>query len=455
MGLNYINQLLVSRGNHKGQEYLISKSRMRENYNRLVEVITGKNGYQDEIEREEALAKLRIAYLNIMEAIRDENKGTQIEDDSEFDKKSVKRTAEETSERAKREYLRYKAQREENSRKYNEYSELFIQARSNIEEVRRRYLKSLKEWNTQLDSRIQQEDYDPIKTIKTEAILLGKMQAFINLSDPDYKMKLDEILLFNFDPNQERLYTPHDIAEVTYLPEEPIARIDPNTGEKHYSLTSLKFGDITTGDDSEVIVIHTGNIGFGRFRNWNKGGEVTYKSTRELKDYKVIKRYKDPSLAARRKATSEKEGALSIWDDQLDGEVFRVSGDLHEGILLSEDVDLNLLRYTQEVLLSNTNLEEAIEHNGGYIGVVGIDRERNEYVVNHDRDGVICAKEFQRIAKNIPLDGKIAKYKIDQGILELYQKNPRTGQYTQQRMFINPNPPATPRRKNIEDLGER
>ena len=118
-------------------------------------------------------------------------------------------------------------------------------------------------------------------------------------------------------------------------------------------------------------------------------------------------------------------------------------------------MDLNLLRYTQEVLLSNTNLEEAIEHNGGYIGVVGIDRERNEYVVNHDRDGVICAKEFQRIAKNIPLDGKIAKYKIDQGILELYQKNPRTGQYTQQRMFINPNPPATPRRKNIEDLGER
>ena len=150
MGLNYINQLLVSRGNHKGQEYLISKSRIRENYNRLVEVITGKNGYQDEIEREEALAKLRIAYLNIMEAIRDENKGTQIEDDSEFDKKSVKKTAEETSERAKREYLRYKAQREENSRKYNEYSELFIQARSNIEEVRRRYLKSLKEWNTQL-----------------------------------------------------------------------------------------------------------------------------------------------------------------------------------------------------------------------------------------------------------------------------------------------------------------
>ena len=29
-----------------------------------------------------------------MEAIRDENKGTQIEDDSEFDKKSVKKTAE-------------------------------------------------------------------------------------------------------------------------------------------------------------------------------------------------------------------------------------------------------------------------------------------------------------------------------------------------------------------------
>lgn len=454
MGLNYINQLLISRGNHKGQEYLVSIDRIKENYNKLVETITGRNGYPTEIAREEALAKLRIAYLNIMEAIREEHNGNQVDDNFEFDKRNIKKTAEETSEKAKRDYLRYKAQREENSRKYNEYSELFVQPRTDIEEVKRRYLKSLQEWNSQLDSRIQESEYDPVKTMKAEAILLGKIQAFENLSDPEYKMKLDEILLFNFNPNQEDLYTPHDIPEVTYMPEEPIARTDPYTGQRYYSLQSLKFGDIATGDDSEITVTHIGNIGFGRFRK-RYNGDTAFSTSRELKDYKVVKRYKDPSLAARRKAATEKEGAFSIWDDQLDGEVFRVSGDLHESILLREDVDLNLLRYTQEVLLSNTNLEEAIEHNGGYIGVVGIDRERNEYVVGYKGDCVSCAKEFQKIAQTIPIDGKIVKYKVDQGILDLYQKDPRTGMYMRQRMFINPNPPPPPRRKIAQDLGER
>ena len=44
-------------------------------------------------------------------------------------------------------------------------------------------------------------------------------------------------------------------------------------------------------------------------------------------------------------------------------------------------------------------MDEAIEHNGGYIGEVYVDKQSREYVVYHDQDKLCLAKEFENYKK--------------------------------------------------------
>ena len=68
---------------------------------------------------------------------------------------------------------------------------------------------------------------------------------------------------------------------------------------------------------------------------------------------------------------------------------------MNTNLLMSKDVDPEYIRYNTDVLLSTVNLDEALEHNGGYIGEVYIDPRSREYVVHHDGDRVCLATEFQ------------------------------------------------------------
>lgn len=446
MKVNYINQLLINIGSHAGEVYQISIKKIKMNYQKWKQNLITDHKYKDEVKTEEELARLKLAYLYVMTAIKEQNNGKLVDENIEFDKRDIRTIAEEMSKRAQREYLKLKEEKSKNSRKHNEYSDLFITPRADIDEVRKRYLKLLRDCSIQLETQIQREDFDPIKNVKMEIIFLTEKQAFSNLSDPEYKMKLDEILLFNFSPNQEEKYIPQNVAEVTYLPEKPAQKTNPITGEQYETIPMLKFGDIGTEDHTEIFITQIGNIGYGRFRNSN--GKTTMSSSRELKDYRVIKRYKDPALAAKRKTATQKEGALSIWDEEIDGEVFRISGDLYENILCNPEVDPNFIRYTKEVLLSNTNLEEAIEHNGGYIGSVAVNQVNGEYTVVHNRDCLCIAKEFQKILKTVPLEGNIAIYKLDQGTLEVYHQNYTSGTYRKEILKINNK--KTPNKKQFE-----
>ena len=74
-------------------------------------------------------------------------------------------------------------------------------------------------------------------------------------------------------------------------------------------------------------------------------------------------------------------------------------GNINTQLLTNAQVDLEYIRYNNDVLLSTLNMDEAIEHNGGYIGEVYVDRQSREYVVYHDQDKLCLAKEFEKYRK--------------------------------------------------------
>jgi len=444
MKANYIAQLLISKNHHGQNDLLISISQINENYSKWINNIT--NGYKDEVTIYEELAMLKIAYITIMGMIE-----TDIAEDTEFNKTKLKENAMESSNQAKRIFLKEKQEKEKNSRRLNEYQELRILPRTDIEVVRSQYIRELKSWIIDLDKDIQNKQYNINRAQKSEAILLAKKEAFYNLSDPEYKMKLDDILMFNFNPNQEHRYVPANMAEVTYFPAKPQKHTDQVTGRPYYALNGIRFGNISLGDNQEIIATHIGNIGIGHMRREN--GKFNYQNSELIKVYRILKRYKDPKMIEMRKKATQRDSAVSIWDDEQDGEVFRVSGNLLESILLNPNVDRTFVQYTQEVLLSTTNLEEAIEHNGGYIGEVCLEKDSGEYLVRHDHDSLCAAKEFQKVTKSTPVDDKIIIYKIDQGILETYSKDLLSGKYLRSTTYMPPS--KSKMKKKYIDLGEK
>lgn len=89
--------------------------------------------------------------------------------------------------------------------------------------------------------------------------------------------------------------------------------------------------------------------------------------------------------------------SISRWDNQTDSEIFVVSGKINERLLRQEERDEEFIRYTQDVLLSTTNLEVAILNNGGYFGEVGLDSNRNDYIVKYNQEALCASIELQKV----------------------------------------------------------
>lgn len=456
--INYLTQLLISRTNTAKGHNFISIDEINANFQNCMNRVTGVNGYKDEILREESLAIIKLAYINIMATIKkiyqEELPGTF----EGFDKTALKQQVEADSKSLSQELVVAEQEKAENGRTNNEYKVLIIPPRTPIEEVNKKYLNILRNWNMELDRKISNGEFDLEENRTREKLIREKLKAYALLSDADYKMKLDELLLFNFSPNQEKKYVPGFQAEVTYVPERPRERRDPATGNTYYGLKGLAFGSTYHGDPVETIVYHIGNIGLGRFRQ--ESGKVTFRDESVVKKYKVLKFYKDKELAAKRRQAAMREGSVSSWDDKIGAEIFLVSGELNESKLEDPMVDPEFIRYTQEVLLSTTNLEEASIYNGGYIGRVGVTPDRREYIVKHDTEPLCVSKELQKAAQITAEKGSIDTmgviYKIDKNIIELYNRDESTGKIFKEVVAVQNNPvkPALPS-KNIKEVTDK
>lgn len=426
--INYVTQLLISRSNTAKNHTMITIDTINANFQNYLARVTGDNGYKDKALEEEAKALIKLAYISIMAKIQEMNTEQMLGTFEEFDKTELKQQVEEEQKNIKKELLVIQQENAENGRTNNEYRTLLIPQRIPISDVTKKYIELLRAWNDDLDRQITKGEYDLEKNRKQERIIREKVKAYDMLCDPDYKMKLDELLLFNFSPNQEKRYIPNNAAEVTYLPERPRERKDPTTGRIYKGLKGLSFGSIYQGDPVETVVYHIGNIGLGRFR---RNGKITYREESLAKKYKVIKFYKDKELASRRRQVAMREGSISQWDDKIGAEIFLVSGELNESKLENPNIDPEFIRYTQEVLLSTTNLEQATIYNGGYIGRVSVTPDKREYIVAHDTDPLCVSKELQKatsmLRKKEDIESMAVIYKIDEEIIELYSRDDATG----------------------------
>ena len=435
--IDYIGQLLIGGENNLRQNTIITIDTINRNFQRLQENVSGKNGYRDEILKQETLAIIKLAYINIMATINEMYGENMPETYEGFDKSQIKQSVVEADKRLKQEIITEEKQNAETRRTNNEYRKLHVSPRLPIQEVRRKYGQYLKLAIATLDEQIRKGEYNLGKNRTEGKILREKARAFELLSDPEYKMKLDELLLFNFSPNQEKLYMPKYFTEITYIPKKPQTVIDKQTGEQIQKLNSMKFGDILAGDQSEITAIHVGDLGFGRFRKPN--GNVTYRDAEKVKMYIILKHYADQELAAKRKERALDPNSGTRWDLQTDSEIFLVTGNLHENLLRRQEIDREFIRYTQEVLLSTTNLDEAIQYNGGYIGEVGLTQDKENYVVTHDREALCVSREFENAGKiadyRVGLETKAIKYKLDQGIVEIYDRNGETGNIEKQVIY--------------------
>lgn len=440
--MDYIGQLLIGRENNLKQNSIITIAGINSNFQRLQENVSGRNGYKDEIQREETLAIIKLTYMNVIATIAKMHGGELPGAYEEFDKSQVKQSVADADRNLKQEIIVEEEQNEETRRTNNEYRKLLVTQRIPIEEVRVKYLEYLKLATRTLDEQISRGNYNLEKNREQEKILREKARAFELLSDPEYKLKLDELLLFNFSPNQEKLYVPKYVSEMTYMPKKPQISIDAETGTEVQTLKSMKFGSISAGDETETTLIHVGDLGFGRFRQANSG-KMTYRDPEKIKMYVALKTYRDKKLAERRKARALMPESLTRWDLQTDSEIFVVTGNLHENLLRREDIDKEFIRYTQEVLLSTTNLDEAVQYNGGYIGEVGLDQSKTDYMVIYDREALCISKEFQKAGEIVGLreglETKVVRYKIDQGIVEIYDRNSETGQIERQVVAASEN----------------
>ena len=386
MGLNkdYITQLTRNLAKVERQ-HLISLNEIKSRMNMMEKSLKNNFKADSETLKLEEILQIKMAYMMLYIAYKEKYLETNADEDRLFEKQEIIELAHNIEQQSKKEYVKQKEERELNPRKYNEYKDLKVPVRSTIQEVNDQYEKKLSWWNSELTNQIENNKITKEYVIKNKTLFDILKDAHRNLEDENYKLQLDEILLFNFDPNQEQRYIPKNFAEITYIPEKKYVQRKNGSYQTPSYLAHNSDGD-------EIFIIQTGDLGYGRFRK--KDGDVTVRSPYELKEYKVIKTYKNEEVAKKKSELNKDKG-----NEERNGEEFVVYGNINTQLLTNKQVDIEYIRYNNDVLLSTLNMDEAIEHNGGYIGEVYVDRQSREYVVYDDQDKLCLAKEFEKYQK--------------------------------------------------------
>lgn len=368
------------------EQHLLSMKQMRERFEYLDNIIqTGRNIKPERVKLEETI-KLRIAYMNMLMAIVETYGDGTLDEDSKFEKKEVVESA-----RKKINDAESEANSLEN---INKYEVLSLKNGASIEEIEATYDTYLKKFKEKLDAAVSGNfTIEKEKLFEAERIFYQIKSAYEFLSNPEKKLSIDERAMINFETDRSSLYSKNSFAQISYIPESYLMQ------KKKINSNEVMLTHNSRGD--QILITKTGTLGFGRFRQ--ASGKLTYVDGEALYEYQIIKTYADPAIAAERKRKCQGE-IPSRWDESNSGEIFTVYGDLNKSLLTSKTTGQEYKKYVVDVYLSNVNLEAAMEHNCGYIGEVGIDRETGEYRVVHGQDQLCLAYEFKEISKR---NGKI------------------------------------------------
>ena len=342
---------------------------------KLAKGLQNKNWIQDEIERQENRIRLKIAYIMLCIAYR---KSLDIDGANRsevfVDKKGILETVKEYETMAMDQLELFY---EEKSRIIDLCQKLKVPQNLYEESSDTSYKRVLEELENELTEKIKAKTYESEDATHYYSIMKLLEMLYNNLGK------------LNFNPNQSKKYIERYFADIIYFP-----RVETSS-RKTYLPPNTVYS--TNGD--EIIIFQTGEVGFRTYRQ--PSGKTTYDDLQALKEYKIIKRYKDPKVRNYRKKLAETGEIASKWDEAEDGEVFWVYGNIN-----TEVDDIEYKRYNNDVLLSTSNLEAAVNHNGGYIGEVCYNYDTNEYVVIYNQEKLCLTIDFQNIKNSRRKEGK-------------------------------------------------
>ena len=374
---------------------LLSFEEMTERMAQLNKSLVETNWITDEIERQERRIRLKIAYLMMVKAFKELY---NIDVNTKYDELVEKQPLIDYGRKLQDEAnSNMDILLKENPRRVHEYAILQIPPKTPINEIRKIYPRILNEFEKNVDEKMDSGLFEDKDVVDYSTIILLLESSYNNLQNAAYKMELDDALIQNFNPNQSSKYISNSFADITYIPEKKYVQAADGSRKLPAFIAKNSNGD-------EIIIIQTGDLGYGRFRQ--SSGKVTFINPYELKEYTIIKKYSEPEVESFRKELANSPENNVIWDDAENGEVFTVYGNIDTKLLTQKTTATEYIRYNNDVLLSTSNLEAAIRHNGGYIGEIDLDPETREYIVVHDRDKICLAIDFQDIKRKRKEEGK-------------------------------------------------
>lgn len=323
--------------------------------------------------------------------------------DNQYDYNKIAEIAEGYERAAIRDFEEMETRRKEDPKFYNEYRYLGLRRISNEAKVDEAYFELLDTIDSQAEEMLGDEEPEDDQIIALNSVFKNIIAAYDRVSGRLKKRRIDELILTPSNADQSSLYIPNNFADVTYIPHKAINQRKGRPGNLTIFTMQNSFGD-------NIEITRMAEVGFGRFRQ--PDGKITYRDYSTLGEYQIVKRYQDPVVAQERKSAIPvvRDGKVvtrgisrntkrqdHYWDEDLCGEVFYVLGDLRERILFDESQDPLARRFTANVLLSNGNLDIALDKNGGYIGDMSFDKEKGRYVPAYDQDKLCVAKELDAI----------------------------------------------------------
>jgi hypothetical protein len=208
------------------------------------------------------------------------------------------------------------------------------------------------------DLELNKISIDPREMIESYSTYLLQKQSFELLENPVEKRNIDEEILLNFSPNQEKLYLTGRISKTLYHPEEE---------NDIYKMTN-RFNDI----------IMFQKIGTLEYERSNVNNSFYFKDNLALQNYRIRKEYNSFNNFEH--------------DNQTPVQEYNIFTNLNI-YQLTSDPEFTLLH--ADILFSDLNLKESIIHNGGYIGEV-VKMDNGKYDIFYDNDKLCACIEFEK-----------------------------------------------------------
>ena len=344
--LDFVKQLTTTKA-VKDEENVVCKRQIKESYRSLIDsaFLFGKS--RPDYEKLQDKVRLKFTYLCLIKILE------EFSDDYEVDKIDLRDKARQVFE-SSQSYKEILREKNKSKCKYiNPYQNLLLGNSSTNMEIVRGYERQLLVLIKMLDLELNKLEIDPKAIIECYATYLLQKQSYEILISPIDKRQIDEEILINFEPNQEKLYSRIGIDELSYIPEE--------NGDI-YKMTN-KFNDI-------IMFQKIGTLGY-------ETGRHTLRDDVTLQHYRIRKQYK--SLVD------------SEYENNIPEEEFRVFTDLNIS-KLTQDPEFTALH--ADILFSDLNLRQAEVHNGGYIGEV-VKNENGKFDIYHYQDKLCACIEYK------------------------------------------------------------